>query len=56
MVDCRAKFQTDHGPFGRVEAAVKWKLDKGGLLGDAFQKDHGPLGHRERDVGGLETR
>ena len=35
---------------------VGWKLDNGGLLGQAFQTDHGPFGHLEGVGGGLEIR
>ena len=38
------------------ESVVGWKLDNGGLLGQAFQTDHGPFGHLEGVGGGLEAR
>jgi hypothetical protein len=58
MVDCWAKLSKrtmDRLAILR-ESVVGWKLDHGGLLGQAFQKDHGPFGHLEGVGARLETR
>jgi hypothetical protein len=58
MVDCWAKLSKrtmDRSAILR-EPVPGWKLDNGGLLGQAFQLDRGPFCHLEGVGAGLEAR